>query len=95
MVPEGKGRTTDPEVYLTNDHSATSETLEAFQTHLTRMKSWEARLVRLVASRQIPELEYLRSRLLRLEAENWLAREKNREISDAIEDPDDAGLTIH
>jgi len=72
-------RTADPEVYLgTAAGPADPERLKAFQEHVARMKTWEARFERLDARKFLDRTDLLEIQFRRLQAEAWESRELNK-----------------
>jgi hypothetical protein len=72
-------RVEDPEVYLAVSKSRPSaERLAAFEAHWKRMKTWEDRLLPVARQSVLPEFDFMVVQSHRLQAELWLARERER-----------------
>ena len=78
-MAEGEARVEDPEVYLglSNIQPNPGRTA-AFRDHLARMRAWEDRLRPLAKSGVLSTLGFLEVEPRRVQAELWLARERQK-----------------
>jgi hypothetical protein len=83
-LPESGPRAADPEVYLTLARSRPSPVrVAAFEEHLHRMRELESAMLPLKEQRLLSALDFLEVQAHRLEAELWLAREREEgELAD-------------
>ena len=78
-MAEGEPRVEDPEVYLRlSNLKPNPERTAAFRDHLARMRAWEDRLRPLAQSGVLSTLGFLEVESRRVQAELWLARERQR-----------------
>lgn len=76
-LPANGTRTADPEVYLASISAAsTTERRAAFGDHLRRLKTWEERSEPLYRSGVMSALDYMDIMMRRVQAEQWVARDR-------------------
>ena len=79
-MAEGETRVEDPEVYLSlTNIKPNPERTAAFRDHLARMRAWEERLRPLARSGVLSTLGFLEVESRRVQAELWLARERQKQ----------------